>query len=395
MGNKKVAIIGTGLAGLACGTKLAESNSVDITFFEKGTSVGGRVATSLHSGFVLDKGFQVILSAYPHFKEFIKPIETRSLARGATFIIDGQKIEVELSSSGIISFFTNWKKIGEPADFIKLLKAIMIRNPKIKTNNDLFDYINFSDKFKTNFLLPFFRGVLNSKSIETDVSYFKFLLKMFAMGPVVVPKNGMNQMPRLMFEKLQLDERLKFNFGASVSSVTNTTVELTSGEQEQFDCIVCACDPWALSEIEGVRSSGEKPENNSPLTTFYVKTKSIEYNQRSLVLPVGNYKINHIAPMGHVYASSRPYISVNVLDTETDYDTVLRELCSIYSTEKSSFELIDIQKVYHVLPKVFHQGALPYFENGIFYCGDYMETPSIDGALLSGKKVASHVLSKL
>ena len=177
---------------------------------------------------------------------------------------------------------------------------------------------------------------------------------MFAMGPAVVPNGGMEEMPRVLYEKLQGKNQVSFRFGSNVSSIKNNTVKLISEEEIKVDHIVCACDPWSLHEIEGARTTGEECNVPSPLTTFYVKTGSLKYNDRSLVLPVGNYKINHIAPLGRIYDSPEPYISVNVLDLETNYDVVLGELCRIYRTQKSSFDLIDIKKVYNVLPNIFH-----------------------------------------
>ena len=57
-------VIGGGLAGLRCAERLQE-NGVEATVLEAEDRVGGRVSTDELNGFLLDRGFQVLLTAYP------------------------------------------------------------------------------------------------------------------------------------------------------------------------------------------------------------------------------------------------------------------------------------------------------------------------------------------
>src|SRR5215510_1560504 len=59
-----VLIIGAGLAGLSCGRHLADSG-ISVQIVEASDRIGGRVRTDEHEGFLLDRGFQVLLTAYP------------------------------------------------------------------------------------------------------------------------------------------------------------------------------------------------------------------------------------------------------------------------------------------------------------------------------------------
>jgi len=63
-GQAPVLIVGAGLAGLACARALQQA-SVPFVVFEESDRVGGRVATDQVDGFQLDRGFQVLLTAYP------------------------------------------------------------------------------------------------------------------------------------------------------------------------------------------------------------------------------------------------------------------------------------------------------------------------------------------
>ena len=65
-----VAIVGAGLAGLVCAQDLARAG-VECTVLEASDGVGGRVRTDTIDGFLLDRGFQILLTAYPQVRKRI------------------------------------------------------------------------------------------------------------------------------------------------------------------------------------------------------------------------------------------------------------------------------------------------------------------------------------
>ena len=56
-----IVIIGGGLSGLTCATQL-HAAGVEFTLLEASDGVGGRVRTDNVDGFLLDRGFQVLLT---------------------------------------------------------------------------------------------------------------------------------------------------------------------------------------------------------------------------------------------------------------------------------------------------------------------------------------------
>lgn len=58
-----VAVVGAGLAGLACARRLQTAGR-DVVVLEASDGVGGRVRTDVVDGFLLDRGFQVLLTGY-------------------------------------------------------------------------------------------------------------------------------------------------------------------------------------------------------------------------------------------------------------------------------------------------------------------------------------------
>ena len=65
----QVLIIGAGLAGLCCARGLHQAH-IPFVILEASDGVGGRVRTDQIDGFLLDRGFQVLQTAYPKPSEF-------------------------------------------------------------------------------------------------------------------------------------------------------------------------------------------------------------------------------------------------------------------------------------------------------------------------------------
>jgi phytoene dehydrogenase-like protein len=59
----EVVVVGAGLSGLSCALFL-EQAGLDVHVVEASDAVGGRIRTDKVDGFRLDRGFQVLLTAY-------------------------------------------------------------------------------------------------------------------------------------------------------------------------------------------------------------------------------------------------------------------------------------------------------------------------------------------
>jgi len=66
-----VVIVGAGLTGLSCARHLLAQN-VSVQLIEASDSVGGRVRTDVEDGFRLDRGFQILLTAYPEVQRVLR-----------------------------------------------------------------------------------------------------------------------------------------------------------------------------------------------------------------------------------------------------------------------------------------------------------------------------------
>lgn len=57
-----IVVVGAGLSGLAASLEV-ERLGGSVTILERTDTIGGRVKTDLMSGFLLDRGFQVLLTS--------------------------------------------------------------------------------------------------------------------------------------------------------------------------------------------------------------------------------------------------------------------------------------------------------------------------------------------
>ena len=68
---RPVIVVGAGMAGLTAAVALHDAG-VPVQLLEASDGVGGRIRTDRHpAGFLLDRGFQVLLEAYPFARRWI------------------------------------------------------------------------------------------------------------------------------------------------------------------------------------------------------------------------------------------------------------------------------------------------------------------------------------
>ena len=82
-----VLIIGAGIAGLTA-AKVLKAAGKSVKILEGSDRIGGRVKTDEVDGFLLDHGFQVLLTAYPEAKRFLdyKALDLRKFSPGALIL---------------------------------------------------------------------------------------------------------------------------------------------------------------------------------------------------------------------------------------------------------------------------------------------------------------------
>src|SRR5579859_6499788 len=87
-----VAVVGGGLAGLSAAVQLHRAGLTPVVC-EAAGDVGGRVATDTKDGFLLDRGFQVLLPAYPELarQANLAALQLRPFRRGLLATTDAER----------------------------------------------------------------------------------------------------------------------------------------------------------------------------------------------------------------------------------------------------------------------------------------------------------------
>ena len=70
MSNAEIVIVGGGMAGLCCARRL-QQEGIPYLILEGSDSIGGRIRTDHVEGFLLDRGFQILLTSYPEAQSFL------------------------------------------------------------------------------------------------------------------------------------------------------------------------------------------------------------------------------------------------------------------------------------------------------------------------------------
>ena len=94
------------MAGLACALTLHRAGA-PVLLFDREELVGGRVRTDEFEGYRLDRGFQVLLTAYPEARSFLnyEELDLRSCYPGSRVWFGNRFHRVRIPSA---SLWTDW-----------------------------------------------------------------------------------------------------------------------------------------------------------------------------------------------------------------------------------------------------------------------------------------------
>ncbi|NQZ01624.1 MAG: FAD-dependent oxidoreductase [Bdellovibrionales bacterium] len=413
-----IAIVGAGLAGLTAARELEASGFTDFMVYDKSSVVGGRVRTEAKDGFLIDRGFQVLNPEYRILENYI-PVHNLELGffeSGSILLSEHSKpfvfrdpIETPVS---IFSQLTSSQRFA----FRDLLAAGILRfktqgfaeEPSESTSNtstlkEFFESGYFSADFLDRFLKPFFAGVLLSREFDVPFSYFEYLFGLFGRSNVGLPKRGMGHLAELLAEPLP-DHKIQLN--ANVKSVADRTLNFEDADSKKFDAIIVATDTTHGKQLLGNSFPAEASQRS--ILTLYFSTPVPPWQQNLLGLVDWNSEclVNHISVQTHAqpnYSSSNEsLLSVNLMRsnsqqlTDSELETQVKEsLKPLKIKALDSWKLVARTQVDHALPAKFSSGEVIHDQPGVFFAGDYLETPSIGGAMLSGKKAALRAIKRL
>jgi phytoene dehydrogenase-like protein len=422
-----VAIVGAGLAGLSCAVRL-ESAGLSIKLLEAEDAPGGRVRTDQVDGFRLDRGFQILLTAYPELPHHFdtKALRLRPFVNGALVRHGGRFhrfVDPFRSSIGdaLSTTFDPVITLGDKLRVARLRAAVrkgepssLFRKPETTTRQFLEQY-GFSSKIIDRFFTPFYAGIFLERELVTSSRLFEFLFRMFAYGDAAVPENGMEMLPRQLAVRLQ-SGTLETN--ACISGVRRDgdgfILEAGKGRSYQARQVVFATDEARarslISTMVGRSRFGREAVQWNRTTTFYYAAERPPVEGPLLALngdgpsagPVNNAVV--ISQASERYAPPGAHLVAAVVvgrapQSERQMEQLEREareqLQRWFGPDVTRWAVVGGYPIVQALPLCRHldwQQSPPRVADGIYLCGDYRESPSTQGALASGRRAAEAVL---
>ena len=404
-----VLIVGAGLSGLACAVTLHEAG-IPVQVFEASDGVGGRVRTDLVDGFLLDRGFQVYLSAYPEAGKLLdlEALNLQPFEPGA-LVFDGSNIH------RVMDVFRRPTTMIESAlapvgTFMDKVRVALLRfrslgsseteiaaRPDQQTKSFLQKF-GFSENMIEGFFSAFYGGIFLERDLRTSSRMFEFTFKMFSQGSATLPATGMGAIP------LQLAKRLPpqtIRIHSAIASATPDTLSLPSGEEILGSQVVIATQtPQTARLVPGF--AAKEPAWRS-VTNVYFHTEKSPLSEAIIALNTsGEGQVNNVCVISDVapgYApKDRSLISVSLLGIHKNSDipnAVKEELYSWFGEQTRDWKHLRTDLIKHALPEqgpgLKSSGHL--FIDGMHICGDHTSSASIEGAITSGIKTAEAIIA--
>ncbi len=407
-----VLIVGAGLTGLTAALHLRE-RGLSVRLLEATGRVGGRVKTDRVDGYLLDRGFQVLLTQYPETKALLDydALDLKAFAPGAMVLnLQGKHEVVDPGRVPTAAFKTLAAPVGSLTDKLRMLwlkKRLqgmsvnaIFEQPEISTLAAIQQY-GFSERMLRNFFQPFLAGIFLEKGLITSRREFDFVFKMFSEGDTAVPAQGMEEIPRQLAAQLPADAVL---FNKPVRSVSEQTVTTDTGETFSAPQIVVATEPTSF--VSRYFPGGKKELGYQSTTQVYLTADTPPFTKPLIAINALQRRlVNNICVINQVapdYAPPGKYLlSAAIVGEVDDSDQVLterirEEMAPWFGENTRSWQHLKTYRIRYALPsqeRVVHN-LLPQrsqLRDGLFAAGDYQLNGSINAAMRAGRQVAEMV----
>lgn len=409
-----VIIVGAGLAGLACAIRLHEAGQ-EVKVYEASDGVGGRVRTDRVDGFLLDRGFQVYLDAYPTAGGLLdlKRLDLHAFEPGA-LVYDGRELhrvmDVFRRPSSLIS--SALAPIGSLLDKFRVallrfratgsdVSEIQSR-PDTRTESFLRDF-GFSDRMIDGFFRAFYGGIFLERDLRTSSRMFEFTYKMFSEGSATLPAYGMGAITD------QLAKRLPegcIELHSAVGAISPDHIVLANGSHIPASKVIVATQAPQTARLVPTFAP-QKPGWRSVTNVYFAADETPIDSPIIALNATGKGLVNNVCVPNQVCPNYAPdgqnLVSVSVLGQHRDTtlaNQVIKELTTWFGEEVETWRHLRTDVIQHALPeqlpaKSFDPSAGYLHLDDILICGDHTTSASIEGAIISGQATADAYLALL
>lgn len=408
MSKPDVLIIGAGLAGLCCARTL-QRYGVSFEILESSDGIGGRVRTDRYEGYLLDRGFQVLLTAYPEAREQLNyaQLGLRPFLLGTVVRYHGRFLHLADPWKNPGSIFSDlFAPVGSIGDKLRLLT--LRRDLRRKSIPDIFcaeetsalqalRMRGFSAHMIETFFRPFLGGILLDSRLTASSRMFEFAFKMISEGDASLPEQGMGSIPAQLAQALP---ESAIRLETKVRTLRHGEVVLESGESIRGKTIVVATDGPEACHLLGTSRS----INSRSASVVYFAAQEPPVREPILVINGGGPgPVNSVCVPNIVQPAYAPkgtwLVSVSVIGWPTNDDKILENLVRAqlrrwYGQAAMDWRLLRIYRIQHALPVTspMEWQQPQRLTDGLYVCGDHRSTPSIQGAMESGRRAAESLL---
>ena len=399
-----VVVVGAGLAGLAAARRLTSSGR-SVVILEASDGVGGRMRSERVDDVTVDRGFQLLNPAYPEAARaldlaalHLRPFDAGVLLAGADgrhVVADPRRRPGALLSSALHAPGSRMEQVRFATYAVRLARGDgrrLLDGPDAAVGAAYAAFGGLTDRM----LAPFLSGVLFDDSMTSSRRFADLLLRSFVRGTPSVPAVGMQAIPD------QLAAGLDVRLGTPVREVTPTSVTTDDGVL-RTRAVVVATDPLTAGRLlPGL----EVPVMRSGTTWWHLADApgSTLTGGRALLVvdpdrrgPVVNSVVVSNAAPGYA-PHGRALVASTALGTHGVTERDVRDhLTLLHGADTTNWDEVAVHRIAATVPAVPVGSPVrrPAGHRGVFVAGDHRDTASIQGALVSGRRIADAVLVAL
>lgn len=412
MSEAEVVVVGAGLAGLSCARTLAQHGR-SVLVLEAADAAGGRIRTDRLDGFRLDRGFQVLQTAYPEARRALDlaALDLRPFTPGALIRFGGRFHRIadpwRAPRAALATLRAPIGTLGDKWRLARLRRSVLAADIDAlyaRRERPTAEYLRergFSAAMVERFLRPFFAGVFFDPALAVSSRAFEFYFRAFAAGDTALPAAGMGEIPAQLAAALPPGA---IRCGAPVAALRDGGVTLASGEPIAARAVVIATDGVNAARLLGDAS---RPGRRAT-TCLYFAAETAPLAEPILALNAeGRGPVNSVVVpslLSSAYApAGRALIAANVLGTPPLDDALLErqvraQLREWFGAAVDGWRHLRSYRIAAALPLQTPPLANPRHHEprqraGLYLCGEYRNAASIQWALYSGRRAAEAVIA--
>ncbi len=418
----EIVVIGAGLAGLACATTLHDAGR-RVCVLEAAATPGGRVRTDHVECFTLDRGFQVLLTAYPELCRHVDldALDIRAFRPGV--VVQTPRGPVSLKQPSL-----SWQTIRDaidayragvmtPSDAIAMHRwqrdlrrasGTDLAQRTTRTTRALFDDAGFSPRLIESFLAPMVRGIFADGSLATSSRMTELVFRSFFVGTVGLPTKGMGAITAQMAARLGPAIRYNQTVERVEESTSQAIVTTRAGERLTAKAVVVATEGPQASLLVGQQLYPSPTPGRGSTTIYYDAAQPLPHPAILALDATGIGPATTVADISSVappYApAGRHLIAASIVGVpgigDDDLDaSVRRQLRSWYGESVDGWRRLAIYRIPYALPRQDADDLAQLrrdvrITDTLWVCGDHRDTGSIQGALVSGRRTAQQLMAR-